>query len=88
MGMIDANIHRVLNRTIVVGRLIVEQQTFMIDPKPEDIGRRVWRMGPVFREEGTLTMFHGWWAYVRWTGDISSQQVPVSDLEWVEERTL
>ena len=57
----------------------------MIDPTPEDIGRKV-----IYRdlggrgkiEEGVITSFNGWFVFVRYGENTTSQATMRVDLEW------
>lgn len=59
----------------------------MIEPKAEDIGRRVIYTGNRYPggklEEGTITSFNHWQVFVRYGADTGSKATSRNDLEWV-----
>ncbi len=58
----------------------------MIEPKPEDVGRRViYRNGFDPPEEGTITSFNGHSVFVRYGAKIRPQATSRGDLVWASD---
>ena len=57
----------------------------MIEPTPEDIGRKVvYRTAPDFKpEEGVITSFNAHYVFVRYGASTTSAATPRHALEWV-----